>query len=50
MEDQARAEWRKSTFSTTNGCVEVAVVGDAARNVEEHLLHVFSPEALELSE
>ena len=28
MEDQARIEWRKSTFSTTNGCVEVAVVGD----------------------
>ena len=28
MEDQARVEWRKSTLSTTNGCVEVAVVGD----------------------
>jgi hypothetical protein len=28
VEDQARVEWRKSTFSTTNGCVEVAVVGD----------------------
>ena len=28
VEDQARIEWRKSTFSTTNGCVEVAVVGD----------------------
>ena len=28
MEDQARIEWRKSTLSTTNGCVEVAVVGD----------------------
>jgi hypothetical protein len=28
VEDQAQVEWRKSTFSTTNGCVEVAVVGD----------------------
>ena len=28
MEDQARIEWRKSTLSTTNGCVEVAFVGD----------------------
>ena len=28
MEDQASAEWRKSSFSTTNGCVEVAVAGD----------------------
>ena len=28
MEDQASVEWRKSSFSTTNGCVEVAVVGD----------------------
>ena len=28
MEDQAGVEWRKSTLSTTNGCVEVAVVGD----------------------
>ena len=28
MEDHARVEWRKSTLSTTNGCVEVAVVGD----------------------
>ena len=28
MEDQLRVEWRKSTLSTTNGCVEVAVVGD----------------------
>jgi Domain of unknown function (DUF397) len=30
VEDQAGAEvgWRKSTLSTTNGCVEVAVVGD----------------------
>ena len=28
MEDQASVEWRKSTLSTTNGCVEVAVVGD----------------------
>ena len=28
MEDHARAEWRKSSFSTTNGCVEVAFVGD----------------------
>jgi Domain of unknown function (DUF397) len=28
VEDQMRVEWRKSTLSTTNGCVEVAVVGD----------------------
>jgi hypothetical protein len=28
VEDQLRVEWRKSTLSTTNGCVEVAVVGD----------------------
>jgi hypothetical protein len=30
VEDQAGAEveWRKSTLSTTNGCVEVAVTGD----------------------
>ena len=28
MEDQASIQWRKSTLSTTNGCVEVAVVGD----------------------
>jgi Domain of unknown function (DUF397) len=28
VEDHARVEWRKSTLSTTNGCVEVAVVGD----------------------
>jgi hypothetical protein len=28
VEDQARIEWRKSTFSTTNGCVEVAMAGD----------------------
>ena len=28
MEDKASVEWRKSSFSTTNGCVEVAVVGD----------------------
>ena len=28
MEDEAQVEWRKSTFSTTNGCVEVAFVGD----------------------
>jgi hypothetical protein len=28
VEDQAQLEWRKSTLSTTNGCVEVAVVGD----------------------
>ena len=27
MEDQAQVEWRKSTLSTTNGCVEVAFVG-----------------------
>ncbi len=26
MEDQARIEWRKSSLSTTNGCVEVAFV------------------------
>jgi hypothetical protein len=28
VEDQASIRWRKSTLSTTNGCVEVAVVGD----------------------
>jgi hypothetical protein len=28
VEDQARIEWRKSTLSTTNGCVEVAFVGE----------------------
>ena len=28
MQDQARVEWRKSSLSTTNGCVEVAFVGD----------------------
>jgi hypothetical protein len=28
VEEQSRVEWRKSTLSTTNGCVEVAVVGD----------------------
>jgi hypothetical protein len=28
VEDQAQVEWRKSSLSTTNGCVEVAVVGD----------------------
>ena len=28
MEDQARIQWRKSSLSTTNGCVEVAFVGD----------------------
>ena len=28
MEDQAHVEWRKSSLSTTNGCVEVAFVGD----------------------
>jgi hypothetical protein len=28
VEDQAQVEWRKSTLSTTNGCVEVAFVGD----------------------
>ena len=27
MEDQAGIEWRKSSLSTTNGCVEVAFVG-----------------------
>jgi Domain of unknown function (DUF397) len=26
--DQAQVEWRKSSLSTTNGCVEVAMVGD----------------------
>jgi Domain of unknown function (DUF397) len=31
VEDQGRQEWRKSTFSTTNGCVEVAVEGDRIR-------------------
>jgi hypothetical protein len=28
VEDQAGLVWRKSSFSTTNGCVEVAVAGD----------------------
>jgi Domain of unknown function (DUF397) len=28
VEDQANVEWRKSSLSTTNGCVEVAFVGD----------------------
>jgi hypothetical protein len=28
VEDQTRVDWRKSTLSTTNGCVEVAFVGD----------------------
>lgn len=28
MDHQAGAEWRKSTLSTTNGCVEVAFVDD----------------------
>jgi Domain of unknown function (DUF397) len=28
VEDQERVDWRKSTLSTTNGCVEVAFVGD----------------------
>jgi hypothetical protein len=28
VDEQSRVEWRKSTLSTTNGCVEVAVVGD----------------------
>jgi hypothetical protein len=28
VEDQARIQWRKSTLSTTNGCVEVAFVDD----------------------
>ena len=28
MDDQTRVDWRKSTLSTTNGCVEVAFVGD----------------------
>jgi hypothetical protein len=28
VEDQARIQWYKSSLSTTNGCVEVAFVGD----------------------
>jgi hypothetical protein len=28
VQDQVRVEWRKSSLSTTNGCVEVALVGD----------------------
>jgi Domain of unknown function (DUF397) len=28
VEDQARIQWRKSSLSTTNGCVEVAFVDD----------------------
>ena len=28
MDDQTRVDWRKSTLSTTNGCVEVGFVGD----------------------
>jgi Domain of unknown function (DUF397) len=28
VDDQTRVDWRKSTLSTTNGCVEVAFVGD----------------------
>ena len=28
MGDQAGIQWRKSSLSTTNGCVEVAFVGD----------------------
>jgi hypothetical protein len=28
VDDQARVDWRKSTLSTTNGCVEVAFVCD----------------------
>jgi uncharacterized protein DUF397 len=28
VEDQGRVDWRKSSLSTTNGCVEVAFVGD----------------------
>jgi Domain of unknown function (DUF397) len=28
VDDQASIQWRKSTLSTTNGCVEVAVAGD----------------------
>jgi hypothetical protein len=28
VDDQASIQWRKSTLSTTNGCVEVAFVGD----------------------
>ena len=38
MEDQTRVDWRKSTLSTTNGCVEVAFVGDrvAVRDSKQH--------------
>jgi hypothetical protein len=28
MADLSQAEWRKSTYSANNGCVEVAVVDD----------------------
>jgi hypothetical protein len=28
VDHQARVEWRKSTLSTTNGCVEVAFVDE----------------------
>jgi hypothetical protein len=28
VEVQAQVEWHKSSLSTTNGCVEVAFVGD----------------------
>jgi hypothetical protein len=28
VDDQTRVDWRKSTLSTTNGCVEVGFVGD----------------------
>jgi Domain of unknown function (DUF397) len=28
VDDQTWVDWRKSTLSTTNGCVEVAFVGD----------------------
>jgi len=37
VDDQAPVEWRKSSFSTTNGCVEVAFAGDriAVRDSKE---------------
>jgi hypothetical protein len=37
VEEQGRVDWRKSTLSTTNGCVEVAFVGDrvAVRDSKE---------------
>jgi Domain of unknown function (DUF397) len=37
VDHQAAGEWRKSSLSTTNGCVEVAFVGDrvAVRDSKE---------------